>query len=214
MNEPLKDPIEIAVSLIHSGDKAQAESVLRKLVSDIPSNWKPIHEGPKGMMISFWDQEEFLSFVAQNPNKEILWAGVSYSKALYYLSFLAVQMQNWLEALKFIDKAIALEPDHPTLLSEKAMILGGMNNKQEAYNLYMKAMTSRPWASKRLRARAMRGAAVTLIDLHKIDEAESLLKESLQLDPESEVAKNELIYISRLRDRGASTSKYKLYPTK
>jgi tetratricopeptide (TPR) repeat protein len=215
MNESSSNQVDVAVSLIQSGDKVQAEAILKKLLSNMPNNWKPVVEQPDSLTISFWDQEDFLCFVAHykknNSGKRVLWSGESYSKALYYLAFLAVEMQAWTEALNLIDKAIALEPDHPVLLSEKAMIVGSMDNKEEAYALYMKAIDSRPWVSNKWRAKAMRGAAVTLIDLHRIDEAERLLKESLQIDPESKVARSELDYIKHLRDGGASASGYKLF---
>ena len=91
------------------------------------------------------------------------------------------------------------------------MIVGSMNNKKEAYELYIKAINSRPWIQNKWRAKAMRGAGVTLIDLNRLDEAERMLLESLQIDPDSEVAKNELNYIKSLRGGRSATDKYKLF---
>jgi hypothetical protein len=51
----------------------------------------------------------------------------------------------------------------------------------------------------------MRGAAVPLVDLKRLDEAEELLKKSLELVPDNEAAKQELRYIEHLRKGGVPT---------
>ena len=38
-----------------------------------------------------------------------------------------------------------------------------------------------------------------MIDLGRLDEAERILRQSLELEPNSEVAQNELLYIAALR---------------
>ena len=57
----------------------------------------------------------------------------------------------------------------------------------------------------------MRGAAVALVDLKRLDEAEELLKKSLELVPDNEAAKQELRYIEHLRKGGVPTGEYDLY---
>lgn len=57
----------------------------------------------------------------------------------------------------------------------------------------------------------MRGAAVALIDLKRLDEAEEMLKKSLELVPDNEAAQHELRYIEDLRRGNMPTEEYDLY---
>ena len=112
------------------------------------------------------------------------------------------------KAMSFIDRAISLEPDHPLLLCEKAMILSRLGRHQEAHDLFRSAAEIRPWAPLNQIARALRGTAIALIDLKRTDEAEELLKKSLEIEPDNTVALNELDYIQRLRKGHKPTDEY------
>ena len=52
------------------------------------------------------------------------------------------------------------------------------------------------------RALLVRARGVTLIELGRLDEAEGALRASLDLEPDSAVARRELDYIAELRARG------------
>ena len=211
------NPLEQPELMIRQGQRSKAEKFLKGFVSNIPSNWKPIEESPDRVKIAFWDMDEFLAYKAYQKikkiEKEVLWITPSYSKAFYLLGFIAVEREDWSNAMKYIDRGLKLEPDHPLLLCEKAMILSRMGRHGEAYKLFMKASDSRSWAPANLRARALRGAGVALVDLRKLDEAEKLLKKCLELEPENVVAKNELAYIKHLQSGGVPTNRYDLAST-
>lgn len=205
-NNSPEDIPSIADSMIQYGQKSKAEKFLKEFVSDTPPDWKPVTESQDFVKIAFWDMTEFISYVAHRETSEIkkkvLWVTPSYSKAFYLLAFMTVEREDWSNAIKYIDRGIVLESDHPVLLCEKALRLSCMNRNEEAYHLYIKAVDIRPWALSRYRAMALRGVAVILIDLERLDEAEKMLKKSLEIEPESEVAKNELSYIEDLRSGG------------
>ncbi|RLF44821.1 MAG: hypothetical protein DRN09_02630, partial [Thermoplasmata archaeon] len=211
------NPLEQPELMIRQGQRSKAEKFLKGFVSNIPSNWKPIEESPDRVKIAFWDMDEFLAYKAYQEikkiEKEVLWITPSYPKAFYLLGFIAVEREDWSNAMKYIDRGLKLEPDHPLLLCEKAMILSRMGRHGEAYKLFMKASDSRSWAPANLRARALRGAGVALVDLRKLDEAEKLLKKCLELEPENVVAKNELAYIKHLQSGGVPTNRYDLAST-
>ena len=208
-----KNPLGPAELMIQYRQISEAEKFLKEFVSNIPSNWKPIEKSSDYVKIAFWDPDEFQAYEAyqkaNNITKKVMWITPSYSKAFYLLRFIAVERGNWSNAMKYIDQALNLEPDHPTLLCEKAMILSRTGRHEEAYELFMKALDNRPWIPSKLRARALRGAAIALIDLKRLDEAEEMLKKSLELDPENEVVKNELVYVEHLRRGGFSADEYK-----
>ena len=202
-NNTRKDIPGIAESMIKEGKRTEPENLLKDLVSEIPPNWKPVEVSDATISIAYWSMEEFnIHAPGYDPDgrkRIVLWVTPSYSKAFYLLTFVCVERKDWFKAMAFIDQGISLEPDHPLLLCEKALILLNMGRYQEAHDLFIIAAETRPWAPFNQRALALRGAAVALIDLKRLDEAEVLLKKSLELEPENKVALNELGYIRRLR---------------
>jgi tetratricopeptide (TPR) repeat protein len=209
-----KDIPDIAESMIQKGKRTEPEDLLKEFVSKIPSEWKPVHVSDTVINIAYWSTEEFMRhaphYDPDGSKKMVVWATPSYSKAFYLLAFINVERKDWFTAMAFIDQAISLEPDHPLLLCEKALILLHLGRYKEAYDLFTIASEIRPWAPLNQRARALRGAAVALIDLERLDEAEELLKKSLEIEPENKAAINELNYIQGLRKGLKPTDDYDL----
>jgi tetratricopeptide (TPR) repeat protein len=197
------DPLCAVESLMEKGDMAGAEKILSEIVCKMPADWKPAKETKDEITVFCWDQDEFISyskfFAPDLKNKKIVWTGPSYSKAYFKLAYIAVELKNFENALRYLDKALALEPDHPGLLCEKAYVLSRQKHYQEAYDLYMKAVDIRAWASAIQRARSLRGAGTVLIDLGRLDEAEKVFKRSLEVEPGNKRAQGELSHIGKLR---------------
>ena len=210
-----KEILEKAELMIQQEERVEAERLLRRLFADIPPDWKPVSETPYSIDIAYWYSEEFLShapkFHQDGSKPFVTWTTPSYSKAFYLLAFLKVEQKRWSEALEFIEQGLLLEPDHPLLWCEKALILSYLHQHEEAYRLFMKAASIRPLIPDEHKARALRGAGVELIDLNRLDEAEALLKESLKFDPVSAGAQNEVGYIKHLRNGKKPTEKDTLY---
>jgi len=209
-----KDIPGIAESMIQEGKRTDPENLLKDFVSEIPPDWKPVEVLDITINIAYWSMEEFIihapHYDPDGSQKMVAWVTPSYSKALYLLAFIYVERKDWFTAMSFIDQAISLEPDHPLLLCEKALILLRLGRCQEAHDLFIIAAEIRPWAPLNQRARALRGAAVALIDLKRLDEAEVLLKKSLEIEPENTVAMRELDYIQGLRKGFKPTDNYDL----
>jgi tetratricopeptide (TPR) repeat protein len=102
-------------------------------------------------------------------------------------------------ALFCIDCGLEIEPDHPDFWNEKGYLLARLKRHREAFDCYVRAATVRDWAPPSQTARALRGQGVQLVDLDRLDEAEDALQRSLELEPSSETAHNELGYIEDLR---------------
>ena len=136
-------------------------------------------------------------------NKSIFWVGGSYSKAWYLLGLIASKQGRLEHSLFCVDRGLDLEPDHPDLWSHKGVVLGKLKRHGEALECYVRGSTARDWASSAQVARALRGQGVQLVDLERLDEAERVLQQSLELEPESEGARNELEYIAQLRRKHA-----------
>ena len=197
-----EDMYMLVNSLMEKGDMSGAEKLLLEIVAKMPSDWKPIKETDEKIVGSFFNDDDFISyskFFAPKKRKEILWVGVSYSKAFQDLAYIAIERRDLKSALEYLDRALTLEPDQVTSMQEKAYLFARQGRYQEAYDLYMKSFSVRQWASDKQRAKALRGAGASLIDLGKLDESEVMFKRSLELEPGNSVALNELGYISDLK---------------
>ena len=148
VKEPDNDIPSIAESMIQEGNRTEAEIILKNFVSKMTSDWKPMTRSSTTIDIAYWSMEEFLhhtTYFAQNTDQTtVVWKAPSYSKALYLLAFIYVEREDWLKAMMYIDRAIKLEPDHPLILCEKALILSRLAYHQDAYDLFMKAFEARP----------------------------------------------------------------------
>ena len=91
----------------------------------------------------------------------------------------------------------SVQPDFASTAEE--VVLGKLKRHEEALQCYIRAATVREWAPATQIARALRGQGVQLVDLERLDEAEAALQESLGLEPDSEIARNELDYIAQLQ---------------
>ncbi len=188
-----------AVLLITEGRLEEARAVLEAALAMQPPGWRPIQEISDEVVICCWYPDEFVSYCAAHPGKKVRWVAGSYSQAYYWLAHIAVEQEQWEQALESIMKGLELERDHPYLLCELGYIFAKLGQPAVALRIYRTAERVRPWAPDEQKARAVRGQAVSLIDLGKLDEAEIELVRSLKLDPNHPVALNELAYIAELR---------------
>jgi len=185
-------------------DFAKAREMLGELIKTMPKGWKPLKKTKAGIQVAFWSQEEFFRYTASKATDkrqkgDIVWVGPSYSRALFLLGMLDAEERKYDEALVWLDKALALEPDHPAILGEKGFVLSTTKRHKEAIEAYRQGL-ERDWAPQAEIARLMRGIGVCLVDLKQLEEAEAWLKRSLELDPDSVVARKELEYIKGLRE--------------
>jgi tetratricopeptide (TPR) repeat protein len=188
----------------------EAKSALNALLAGMPAGWKPVNEKSDEILVAYWDTEHFLFCSTrdreQKGGKRIVLAQPSYSKAYYLLAYMSIESRNTREANGYIDKALELEPDHPTLLLEKGLILQLTRSYEEAVRRFDAVINSKGCVTDYEKARALRAKGVSLIDLGKLDEAEQALNESLKIAPNNKVALKELEYIRSIRAGGPSTS--------
>ncbi len=197
--------LTLAETNISRGLLAEAEEALQRLVKQTPSKWQSAAKLPDGnIQIAFWNEQEYhdylLYFKEQQVGKVLTHVYPSYAKAYYLLSALAVEQKDLSRASVYINRALELEPDHPEILCEKALIMNHLGHLKDAYELYVNAVYSRAWNSNMIQAKAMRGAGIVLEELGNLDAAAVMLKKSLQLEPANQVAMNELshIYLQRM----------------
>lgn len=201
-----ENPVYVAEVLMHEGQFAKAKKVLTSYLQTIPTDWQPRFVQNGRQKIHYWDEHtvEVCKKIDQEktglPVDAII--GQSYSKAYFILAFIAVEEKNYKLANQYLDKALVFEPDHPGLISEKAVIMLEQRNFQLKESLYRKVIESENCVPDLDRARAYRGLGVVLIDLERLDEAETALYESLKYEGNHPLAINELNYIDKLRNGG------------
>lgn len=132
-----------------------------------------------------------------------------YPMAFLYLASHAVEYQRYDDALTWLSRGLALQPDNQYLLFEKGAALGGLRRFDEAAALFQ-GMLDNPSLSLTLdRARAYRSLGIALIDVPRLDDAEAALTQSLALEPGNALAQHELQYIAELR-RGGNQRAFEL----
>ena len=194
-----------AVSEMRKRHLDKAEAMLRELAGKTPVDWKASSTSNDTLYCAFWDAGEAQQCREQNPNRTIIPVYPSYAHVFYLLGFIRMEKGDAGNALKELNAALALEPDHPVILIEKGTALAQLKRHQEAYDCFVLAEKQHYASTTSIKARALRSQGVTLIDLNRLDEAERCFERSLELVPDNKLAWNEIEYIRRIRS-GASSS--------
>ncbi len=118
-------------------------------------------------------------------------------------AFLAVDTRENERALALLDRAQALAPHWPEPMAERAYLLGQSGKPAAALALYRQALelVARHPRSAYLKGLVLRGIGYQLIELGDLDGAERAYRDSLQADPDSDLARRELEFIRVERAR-------------
>lgn len=190
--------------LLQAGQKQQARELLEATLRAMPPGWKPIQDGQgPSLRAAFWNQEEFFAYFhgSPKPTRSTSWVPGSYFRAWLQLAEMACDDHNFALALEYISYGVDLESDHPDLWNFRGYVLGKMKHFEESLAAYEHAATCRSWAPASQVARALRGQGLRLVDLNRLDEAETALRRSLYLAPGNPIAMGELDYIAKARDQ-------------
>jgi tetratricopeptide (TPR) repeat protein len=197
---------EMAAQAIAGRRWSEAREVLDTGLAGMPVGWKVSKESDTALQFAFWDQEEFLEFSRRRTSEDrrsVFWVTPSYSKAWWHLAVVCAEEQRLDNALVCVERGIEIEPDHPRLWIEKGFILNRLKRHAEAVSCYEQATLVRAWAPASQIARAFRGQGSALIDLGRLDDAETAYRRSLDLEPANETALQELEYIQDIRQERA-----------
>jgi len=185
--------------------------LLTAVAANTPADYAFTEELPDGSLrMRFWDRDDFIYHVTRltasdRAERSIHWAPNAYGRAHYYLGFLAVKRRQCREAIAYLDTGMTREPDQPQLFLEKGKALTQMREFEAALDQYETVLARGLEVPLKWRGVALRGKGFVLIELGDLDEAERYFRESLKIEPESSVAKNELQYIANLRAGGRKT---------
>lgn len=127
----------------------------------------------------------------------------SWADAYFLKGYALVELERNAEAKVALEHAIRLSPYNSNYSAELGHIYQVEQNWEKAYELFATAEDSVAFSlpnQKVMEAtRAKRGLAYALIEMGRLDEAESKLEECLKLDKNDQRAKQELEYLRKLR---------------
>ena len=198
------DPLDEAVSALNKGQTLRALDIIDEIIDRVPPGWQPISIDQKKAITSYsaWSPEEFEAFVnSGNQGINVQWVVPSFSRAYFLKSYILVDQKNYEKALAVVREGLKLEPGHPSLLSEAALVEGRLGRYQKAIELYSK-IPQRKWDALPTVAQALRGVGANYIKLKKPDEAEVALVKSLALAPCHSRAHAGLDKIDAMRGKG------------
>lgn len=203
------DLVDQAIDALTDGDLARARSLLLTVIANTPDDYAFSYQRDGELCVEFWTLSDFLHYATwggdERDTQQVNWLPNAYPRALYYMGFLCVKLQRYDTALAYLQRGMTLEPHNPKFLFESAQALFRMGRMNEALELYERVTEPGPFVSPADLATGLRGRGLILIERGELGTAEALFIKSLQLDPGSEVAKNELDYIKHLRRGGDVT---------
>lgn len=190
----------------------EARLMIEQELAKMPKDWKPEWQEGGWLVRAFWSLDEFRAFVGYRTGTEdmpsIGWAILSYSKLWSRLAAVNRKQGILNNALACVEKGLELEPDHPCLWVEKGTILGKGAQHEQALSAYETAAVIRPWAASSTVAWALRRQGFELVELGRMADAQAVYRRSLEFDPDSKAAKDELDGIDKfLRDQGTPSAR-------
>ena len=195
-----------ALKAIGENDFPSARRLLQEVVANAPGEYVYSYEEGGRLFIKFWAEDEFLQYVTglddRQKKKHIIWIPSAYPRAFFYLAYIDMEEGMPESAIAHLQSSLKLEPDQPICYCEMALAYSKLGNHGKALSLFEQALQARPYITSKVKARVLRGKGSELIEFGELDLAKKCLIESLKYEPDSQVALNELLYISILKTGG------------
>lgn len=199
--QSLEKSLQEGIELIQAKELSSAIVRFDRIINDYDRTYR--HRGDK-QYLAFLSLEEFLAYVKGTPppEREVVWLHPYYSQAHYYKGYALVQLERTREAIVEIQRAIELNPMHGPFYLELAYIHARQRDFDRALTLYNNALERDFFPQKSATAAAYRGIGYIYIESGMLAEAVRMYERSLELEPESSIARQEIDYISTLRRLG------------
>lgn len=140
--------------------------------------------------------------VVQQPNV--------YPEIALLLGSEAIERGLYQKGIDYLDRGLRLQPNHWVLITEKAAALQGQRRWTDALALVDDALARGDMSIEMNAAPLHRRRGFSLIELGRLTEAKAAYEASLKLEPDSENAKGELEYISKLESGQALPTEVEL----
>lgn len=146
----------------------------------------------------------FYTSKASIEGKDAIAISVVCADAFYLKGYAVLELGEVEQAQALVEQAVSLSPVNAMYLSELGHIYHVRRDWEKALAIFSKAETAaRRFSPDELRAseltRALRGGGYSLIELGRLDEAESKYYECLEIDKNDEISQRQLAYIKAVR---------------
>jgi Flp pilus assembly protein TadD len=190
-----------AIAAIQSQKPAEATAILQPLLTE----YEKLYAGEKRKIYCAHDPKESLRYMleAAAAKHDAVAIDSGWCMALWARGFALIDMRQLDAAVPFLERAVALAPSYPHYLSELGYAYQSQKKWQLSYDLYSRAATAAAFQEGEQRKKSLRrawfGMAFDLIELGRLDEAEKLLNQCLELVPNDQKVKDELQYVREQR---------------
>lgn len=174
----------------------------------------PISDGAQTIVLTDGSAETLfaLAAAAKSDGGDVIAVGNPYPLLALYLGSFYVETGRPEDAVKVLSQGLNLSPvpsalmgaTVPDLLAEQGVALARLSRWTESLATYDRGLLLSGLGDT-MRAVLLRGRGFALVELKRLDEAQSAYQESLRLDPADRIAPGELDYIARLRAGMAPT---------
>lgn len=194
-----------AVAAIHAGKAAEAIAMLEPLLAE----YDKLYAGEKRKIYCAHDQRQALFYMAQAAaaKREAMAIDPGWCIALWARGFALIDLQQVDAAVPFLERAVALSPSHAHYLSELGYAYQTQKKWQLSYDLYSRAAAGAEFEQGDQRKKSLRrawfGMGYDLVELGRLDEAEKLFEQCLELFPDDAKVKSELQYIREQRAKNS-----------
>ena len=199
-------PTEQAWELIRDKKPAQAIAALDPVIAAEAKR----HEDERRQIYCAHSPEETLMYtgMAAQANRDAVVLDPTWCMAIFLTGFALIDLNRPDEAKPLFDRAVEMAPMNSQFLSELAEWHKVRREWGTAFTLFERSSAASELSNEADRiahkGRALRGMGFVLIEQGKLDEAERLFHQALELNPNDAAAKNELQYIEEQRLRASS----------
>lgn len=188
---------QAAADAARRGDLPEARKLLAPVIAYCDQLATPSRD-----VVSVADVAEYEAFVAASTSgKPVEWVDTACPSAYKMAGFLAIEAKEPETALALLDRTAAIAPYWAEPHAERGYLLNQLGRPQEGLASYERALAlvEQFKSNAYLKPLVLRGLGFTWIELHDLDRAEALYRQSLELDPGNSTAERELEYIRQQR---------------
>jgi len=153
-------------------------------------------------VVSVANDAEYEAFVAASTRgKPVEWVDTACPSAYKMAAFLDIEAKQPDTALAMLDRTSAIAPYWAEPHAERGYLLNQLGRQEEGLASYERALAlvEKYESNAYLKALVLRGLGYTYIELHDLDRAEALYRQSLEIEPGNSTAERELEYIRQQR---------------
>lgn len=191
--------VERALRATRTGDLQRALDLLRPVIAYCDALL-----AEDRTLVSVADEADYTAFVSASASGEpVDWVDMACPEAYDAHAFIDIERKDMDAAFVALHKAIRLAPYWADPLTELGHLLNVTGKPAEGLARYQAALAlieRQPGNSVR-RALAMRGIGYSQVELGDLEAAEQSYRESLEVEPDNDLAKRELDYIRQQREK-------------